>query len=103
MSQPVNTSLLALLLKAYNKEVKDFFYFPDFVMVGRQRIEPQELQLLKNGGYLQQTGSDSFGRIYKLSVKAENELFRHLAAAKKQHRKKKVESPQPPLIVFEQE
>lgn len=101
MSQPVNTSLLALLLKAYNKEVKDFFYFPDFVMVGRQRIEPQELQLLKNGGYLQQTGSDSFGRIYKLSAKAENELRLHLTTPKKQQRKKKVPTPVLPLIAFD--
>lgn len=97
MQPPVNAPMLALLLKAYNKEIKDFYYFPDIVLIGRLRIEPQELQQLLAEGYLLQTAHDSFGRCYRLSAKAEIVLFTQLKKKSAARQKKLTASSQPSL------
>jgi hypothetical protein len=98
MQPPVNAPMLALLLKAYNKEVKDFYYFPDIVLIGRMRIEPLELQQLLAEGYLMQTSADSFGRCYRLSEKAELVLFTQLKKKSTARQKKVFGSGQPALF-----
>lgn len=100
MQPPVNAPMLALLLKAYNKEIKDFYYFPDIVLIGRLRIEPQELQQLLAGGYLVQTSHDSFGRCYRLSAKAEMVLFTQLKK-KSAARPKKLATNSQPFLHFD--
>jgi hypothetical protein len=88
MPQQANTTILALLLKAYNRPVKDFYYFPDVIMVGKQRMEPEDFYLLVANGYLQQTHCDSFGRFYCLSEKAKQLLHESLHARQARGRKK---------------
>lgn len=88
MPQQANTAILALLLKAYNRPVKDFYYFPEVIMVGRQRIEPEEFAQLIAGGYLQQTHRDSFGRFYCLTEKAKQLLHESLQPKQGKNRKK---------------
>jgi hypothetical protein len=80
-------AILALLLKAYNRPVKDYYFFPDVIFVGRQRMEPEDFFQLVAEGYLQQTHRDSFGRIYTLSAKAEQLLHQSLQAKKGKSRK----------------
>lgn len=75
MPLPVPRDLLALLIMTYNKEVKDFYYFPEVVLVGRTRLEPEAFQRLLQGGWLAQCGADSFGRYYRSSAKAEATLM----------------------------
>ncbi|OLY90927.1 hypothetical protein SAMN05444008_11716 [Cnuella takakiae] len=77
MPQPVHQDLLALLIMTYNKEVKDFYYFPEVILVGRTRLEPEAFQQMLQGGWLQQCGADSFGRYYRLSAKAETTLMQY--------------------------
>lgn len=101
MQSPVNTSLLALLLKAYNEEVKDFYYFPDVVFIGRQRVEVVAFKQLLNEGYLQQTHCDTFGRFYKLSPEAEQVLFTHLHKGGGHRRKKGVSAPHQQCFSFD--
>lgn len=98
MQPPVNAPMLALLLKAYNKEVKDFYYFPDIVLIGRMRIEPTELQQLLGEGFLMQTCSDSFGRCYRLSAKAELVLFAQLKKKNPARQRKNIRGQQPALF-----
>jgi hypothetical protein len=100
MQPPVNAPMLALLLKTYNKEVKDFYYFPDIVLVGRMRIELQELQQLLAEGYLVQTSADSFGRCYRLSEKAELVLFAQLKKRNPVRQRKVFRSQQPALFAL---
>ena len=100
MQPPVNAPMLALLLKAYNKEVKDFYYFPDIVLIGRMRIEQNELQQMLAEGYLLQTSADSFGRCYRLSPKAEMVLFTQLRKKSSSRPRKPTHSPQPALFAI---
>lgn len=89
MHPPVDPSLLALLLATYNKEVKDFFYFPDIVLVGRLRLEPEALRRLVQEGWLQISRADTFGRYYQHTAQTEQLLMamrgkrRHPAIPKK--------------------
>lgn len=75
MHPPVDASLLALLLATYNKEVKDFYYFPDVVLAGRMRLEPEAMQRLVQEGWLQVTRADTFGRYYKHTRQTEQLLM----------------------------
>lgn len=75
MPLPVPRDLLALLIMTYNKEVKDFYYFPEVVLVGRTRLEPEAFQRLLQGGWLEQCSADSFGRYFRSSAKAESTLL----------------------------
>lgn len=77
MPLPVPRDLLALLIMTYNKEVKDFYYFPEVVLVGRTRLEPEAFHRLLQGGWLQQCSADSFGRYYRLSEKGEATLWQY--------------------------
>lgn len=88
-----HTALLALLLKAYNRPVMDYHYFPDIVLIGKTRIEREELQMLLSEGYLQQTHRDNFGRFYALTEKAKLLLHQSLKAGRKGRKK----LPAPPV------
>lgn len=88
MRQPASKETLALLLKAYNRPVKDFFYFPDVVLIGSQPIEPEDLAMLLGENYLQMAHADSFGRFYVLSQKGKEVLFTSLLAKPVRRRRK---------------
>jgi hypothetical protein len=87
MPRPEHTALLALLLKAYNRPVMDFHYFPDVVLIGKTRIEREELLLLLSEGYLQQTHRDNFGRFFTLTEKAKMLLHQSLKGGRKSRKK----------------
>lgn len=88
MCQQATAAILALLLKAYNRQVKDFYYFPEVILVGKQRMEPEDFFLLISEGYLQQIHRDSFGRFYCLTEKAKRMLHQSLHAKQAKSRKK---------------
>lgn len=92
MSQQANNALLALLLKAYNRPVMDFIHFPEVILIGRQRIEPEAFGELLSNGYLQQVHHDNFGRIYTLTDKALSLLHQSLHGSRSK-RKRQVEAP----------
>jgi hypothetical protein len=75
MQQLVNRQILFLLVKAYNRSITDFYYFPDVILLDKQRLEKEDFELLLSGGYIHLYKHDSFGRYYKLSAKAEELLY----------------------------
>jgi hypothetical protein len=83
--------LLSLLVHAYNNSIKDFYYFPEVVFIGEQRVSKEEFDILWSEGYLEQYQHDSFGRFYKLSKKAEDCI--HESVVVKASKKKKYVIP----------
>ena len=67
--------LLSLLVKVYNTCIQDFYYFPEVIVVGRQRITGEEFSLLLEGGWIELFRFDSFGRFYRLSALGKEFLY----------------------------
>ena len=88
MEQLTDKQLLALLVKVVYCTVQDYYYFPDVIIAGRQKIEQEEFQFLLSEEYIAYYKADSFGRFFKHTAKAES----YMAAAtflKPTHTKKK--------------
>jgi hypothetical protein len=80
MQQPENKHLLSLLVKAYNQTITDYYYFPEVIYAGAQKIERSDFDLLLSEGLIRVFKYDSFGRCYRLSKKGEQQLQQqHLA------------------------
>jgi hypothetical protein len=79
MRQPENKHLLPLLVKAYNQVITDYFYFPEVIFAGNQKIERVDFETLLSDGLIQLSKYDSFGRYYQLSRKGEQLLQQHPA------------------------
>jgi hypothetical protein len=77
MEQLTDKQLLALLVKVVYCTVQDYYYFPDVIIAGRQKIEREEFLFLFSEGYIAFYKADSFGRFYKHTAKAES----YMAAA----------------------
>ena len=87
MQQLVSKQVLHLLVKAYNRPIQDYFYFPEVILLDKQRMEKEDFELLLSEGFLKEYKYDSFGRFYRLSKKAEDLLYAEVvskAAKKKQ-------------------
>lgn len=74
----VDQSLLRLLVRVYNQSIQFYYYFPDVIICGQHRLEREEFELLLSGSYLSAYHTDSFGKLYHLSGKAEAYLHEHL-------------------------
>ena len=72
-----NTNLLRLLVKVYNCTITDFFYFPEVIYAGAQKIERIEFDYLLSENLIALSKFDSFGRYYSLSKKGDH-LLRQL-------------------------
>jgi hypothetical protein len=86
MLQPENKHLLGLLVKVYNGSITDYYYFPEVIFAGTQKIERADFEMLLAEKLLTLCKYDSFGRYYVLSKKGETVLHQQLAV--KHHRKK---------------
>jgi hypothetical protein len=75
MYPAINKQVLHLLVRAYNRPILDFYYFPDLILIGEQRLEEEEFLFLLSEAYIEKYKYDSFGRFYKLSKKAEQMLY----------------------------
>lgn len=94
-----NRQLLSLLVKAYNTSIQDFYYFPDVILVGEQRMERDDFDLLRSGGYILEFRHDSFGRFYRLSQKAEHLLYQ-LIVSRSPARKKRMPKQKPEFCLM---
>lgn len=81
----IDQSLLRLLVRVYNQSIQFYYYFPDVVICGQHRLEREEFELLLNGGYLSAYHTDSFGKLYHLSTKAEGYLHDVLQKRRYKH------------------
>lgn len=80
MHQPENRYLLSLLVKAYNRPILDYYYFPEVIYVGRQKMDREDFEYLLAEGLIGEYKHDAFGRFYTLTKKAEELLFLNIAA-----------------------
>jgi hypothetical protein len=71
-----NRSLLQLLVKLYNQTIQSYYHFPEVILCGRHRLEPEEFECLVREGLLEAFYADSFGRLYHLS-KTAHEILAH--------------------------
>ncbi|HYO20856.1 MAG TPA: hypothetical protein VER36_00535 [Flavisolibacter sp.] len=77
-------SLLQLLVRVFNQTIQYYYYFPDVIICGHHRLEKEEFDVLLSGGFIIPYHTDSFGKLYHLSRKAE--AFLHETLQKKRHR-----------------
>ena len=91
MGRLQNRELLSVLVKAYNTTLTDYYYFPEVIFAGRQRIEREAFELLRSQGLIQQVRHDSFGRFYTLTSKGEQMIYELLMA--RAHTKRKNATP----------
>lgn len=89
MHQPHNRHLLSLLVKAYNQAITDYFYFPEVIYAGPQKIERADFEFLLSEKLIALFKFDSFGRYYRLSKKGDN-LLRQLFAKRAKKRREAV-------------
>lgn len=71
----VNAELLHLLVSIYNQSIQTYFYFPEVIICGHQRLEREAFEQLLSNKFLQVYKADSFGRYYRLSKDGEAFLF----------------------------
>ncbi len=88
MHQLPKQQLLSLLVHAYNNCIKDYYYFPDVIFIGEQRVSKEEFDILLLEGYIEEVQHDSFGRFYRLSKTAE-ERIHELSVIKRPLKKRK--------------
>jgi len=79
MHQPENRYVLNLLVKVYNCAITDYFYFPDVIYAGNQKIERADFELLVSEKLIALSKFDSFGRYYTLSKKGDHLLHQHFS------------------------
>jgi hypothetical protein len=80
--------IMSLLIRVSNNSVQSFFYFPDIIFVGKQKIEKEEFHFLFAEGFITEYKSDSFGRFYKLSAKGEKFIYTTISLRQSSVRRK---------------
>jgi len=94
-SQP----LLQLLVRLYNQPVQSYYHFPEVIIYGSQRLEKNDFDLLLKEGFIESYYADSFGRLYRLSKKAE--YFLQESLHKRRHKSlNEVEKPKQVSLPF---
>jgi hypothetical protein len=76
--------LLQLLVRVINQSIQSYYYFPEVIICGNHRLEKDEFEFLLSEGYIESYYSDSFGKLYRTSAKAERTLLHNLC--KRRHR-----------------
>jgi len=66
--------LLQLLVRVINQSIQSYYYFPEVIICGQHRLEKEEFELLLSEGCIEPYYSDSFGKLYRTSAKAERVL-----------------------------
>lgn len=79
MHQPENKHVLSLLVKVYNCAIRDYFYFPEVIYAGNQKIERTDFEILRAQDLISLSKYDSFGCYYALSKKGDQVLQQHFA------------------------
>lgn len=78
-------ALLQLLVRVYNQSIQFYYHFPDVIICGNLRLEREEFDFLLKGGYLETYHTDSFGKIYRVSKRAELLLYQSLGRRRYRH------------------
>ncbi len=92
------SELIQVLVKAYNTTLTDYYYFPEVVFAGRQRIDKEAFDFIRAEGYIKELRRDSFGRFYTLTKKAVTEIQAATSARPQAKRKKRAEALNQPIL-----
>ncbi len=92
--RPDYRELLPVLVKALHTTVTDYYYFPEVVFAGRQRIDREAFDSMCAEGFLQKTKCDAFGRFYILTPKAHQLIYEQVTGRHSYKRKK----PAPKMV-----
>ena len=71
----VNQELLHVLVSLYNESIQTYYYFPEVIFCGRQRMERACFEALLASEYIIAYKADSFGKYFRLSKKGEQFLL----------------------------
>ncbi len=80
-----NRQLLQLFVRVYNLPIQFYYHFPEVIICGPHRLEPEEFTFLVGEGLIAAYHTDSFGKLYRLTTGAEALLKERLIA--KPHRR----------------
>jgi len=85
----VSQALLQLLVRVYNRSIQSYYFFPDVIICGHHRLERDDFEFLLKEGYIVPYHTDSFGKLYRLTKKAEEVLHTQLRVRKYRSQKAK--------------
>ncbi|HEV7331636.1 MAG TPA: hypothetical protein VGN63_11400 [Flavisolibacter sp.] len=71
----INQELLHMLVSLYNQSIQTYYYFPEVILYGRQRMERECFEALLAADFIVAYKADSFGKYYRLSKKGEQFLL----------------------------
>lgn len=94
MRQLEKRELIQVLVKAYNTILTDYYYFPEVVLAGNQRIDREAFDAMLAEGFLQQTKRDAFGGFYVLTPKAYQMIYEQVTGRQVSKKKK----PAPKMV-----
>ena len=89
MNPLTDKQLLALLVRVVHCTIQDFYYFPEVIKAGKQRMEKDDFNFLIAEGYIVKCGADSFGGFYKHTQKAELFIYHSITSPHHSYRKKR--------------
>ena len=75
MNQLTIKEIIALLVRASNLPIQDYYYFPDVIFIGKQKIEREKFNFLLSEGFIAEYKWDSFGKYYTITKKGENFIY----------------------------
>lgn len=96
MKNKSHDRFLPLLVRVYNHTIQCYRYFPEVIICGDGRLEPEEFDELLHGGFIKTFGADSFGSFYRLTIGTEWWLKRY-ATRKRRRRLMRSVTVQPQL------
>lgn len=70
----ISQALLQLLVRTYNQSIQSYYFFPEVILCGRHRLERDEFEQLLSEGFITSYQTDSFGKLYRLTKKADDFL-----------------------------
>lgn len=78
MNQQAIKEIIALLVRASNCPIQDYYYFPDVIFIGKEKIDKEKFTLLLTEELIAVYKKDSFGRYYNLTKKGEDFIYTRL-------------------------
>lgn len=96
MKKESHERLISLLVRVYNHTIQCYRYFPEVIICGSGKLEPEEFAALQHEGFVKTLGGDSFGSFYRLTEGAERWLKRY-ALRKRRRRLMRTATAQPQL------
>ena len=90
MHQKAIKEIIAILVKASNCPIQDYYHFPDIIFIGKEKIGREQFNYLLSQELIVAFKWDSFGKYYNVTKKGEDFIYNSLPA-KQPYRRKRIE------------